>query len=130
MTHVRREHWAYAYADSVKRRLGLSVVLTVLHANDSMFNLADVSDQLLFDLPYSRKHESEADAGGCDAMAAAGYNPQGMIDVFNILREGGGGGKMPEFMSDHPGEAARIKAIQERAAKMNRTFPPEKPLPY
>lgn len=128
MTHVRKEHWAYAYADNLKRRLGLQVVLTLLRANDTMFSLADVSDEVLISLPYSRKHESEADALGCDAMVAAGYNPQGMIDVFKVLREDGGGGKMPEFMSDHPDEAARIKKIQERVAKLNRTFPPQRPI--
>lgn len=130
MTHVRREHWAYAYADSEKRRLGLTVLLTVLRANDNAFGLADVSDELLFDLPYSRKHENEADAGGCDAVAAAGYNPKGMIEVFGILREGSGGGKMPEFMSDHPTEAARIQLIRDRIAKMNRSFPPERPIDF
>jgi predicted Zn-dependent protease len=130
MTHVRREHWAYAYADGEKRRLGLTVLLTVMRANDNVFGLADVSDELLFDLPYSRKHENEADAGGCDAVAAAGYNPKGMIEVFGILREGTGGGKMPEFMSDHPSEVARIKLIQDRIAKMNRPFPPERPLDF
>jgi beta-barrel assembly-enhancing protease len=128
MTHVRKEHWAYAYANNLKRKLGLEVVLTLLRANDTAFNMADISDDLIFTLPYSRKHESEADALGCDAMVAAGYNPQGMIDVFKVLREGGGGGKMPEFMSDHPDELARIKKIQERVAKMNCTFPPQRPI--
>ena len=34
MTHVRNEHWASSYADNQKRKLGLSLLLTVFNASD------------------------------------------------------------------------------------------------
>jgi Zn-dependent protease with chaperone function len=130
MTHIQKEHWASAYADNQKRRMGITLLLTVLKAGNTVFDIASVSDDLLFSLPYSRKHENEADAVGCDTMVEAGFNPQGMIDVFEVLRQATGKGKPPEFLSTHPDDAGRIKRIQERVAKMKRTFPAERPLPF
>lgn len=129
LTHVRKEHWAYAYADNTKRKLGLTILLTIGRANNDLFNIAGVTDDLIFSLPYSRKHENEADALGCDMMIKAGYNPQGMVDTFEILRKATGGGKPPEFLSTHPDDAGRIKRIQERIAKMGpRSYPDQKPV--
>ncbi len=128
LTHVRNEHWASAYADNQKRQLGLTILLTVLNANSTAFNIAGVSDELLFTLPYSRKHESEADRIGYDLMVKAGYNPQGMIDVFEILEKQSGGGKSSEWYSDHPALANRIEVIRQRISKEGKAFPAERPL--
>jgi len=130
ITHVRKEHWASSYADNMKRKFGLTLLLTLGKANKDLFNIANVTDDMLFTLPYSRKHENEADALGCDMMVAAGYNPEGMIDVFEVLRRASEGKKPPEFLSTHPDDAGRIKRIRERVAKMNRTFPDQKPLDF
>lgn len=129
MTHVRKEHWANAYAANQKRKLGLSALLLILRANDTIFDLAGISDDLLFTLPYSRRHETESDDLGLDSMVAAGYNPEGMAHVFEILREASKD-KPPEFISTHPDDKNRINRIRERAKKMNKSFPPERPLPW
>jgi len=131
LTHVRREHWAYAYADSQKRALGLNLVLIFTKANSNVGNLASISNDLLFDLPFSRKHEKEADEGGFDMMVKAGYNPNGMKEVFQMLSKVGGGGKQPEWLSDHPDDKNRIKNMQDRIDKLSdKKFPPQKPLPW
>lgn len=130
LTHVRREHWAYAYADSQKRALGINLLLVFTKANSAMGNIASISNDLLFELPFSRKHEKEADEGGMDMMVAAGYNPQGIKEVFEILSRVSGGGKPPEWLSDHPDDKNRIKNMQDRMDKMGRTFPPQKRLPW
>lgn len=123
LTHVRNEHWASAYADNQKRKLGLAVVLTIFNASDTIFNVASVSDTLLFELPYSRKHESEADKVGYDLAGKANFNPQGMIDVFEVLKGTGGGGKGNEWISDHPALDNRIGAIRERLKKDEKQYP-------
>lgn len=128
LTHVRKEHWAYGYRDSQKRNLLLNLGLIVLHANDAAANLAGVTNDLVFELPFSRKHESEADMGGFDMMVAAGYNPKGMVDVFAMLRDEAKTGKVPEFFSDHPDDGNRIKKIQSRIDASNQAFPAERPI--
>ncbi|MCW5936084.1 MAG: M48 family metalloprotease [Fimbriimonadaceae bacterium] len=115
ITHVRNQHWASAYADNQKRRLGIGVVLTLLGAGDTAFDVASVADTLIYTLPYSRKHETEADKWGYDLTKKAGFNPGGMVDAFEVLRKGGGGGT-PEFLSTHPNTGHRIDELKKRVA--------------
>lgn len=130
LTHVRKEHWAKAYADSQKRSLALTLVLILTRANRTISGIADIANDVVLTLPFSRKHETEADDVGYEMMVAAGYNPQGMADVFKILREASSGGKPPEFLSTHPDDKNRIKRVEERIAKGTTEFPPQRPLPF
>lgn len=129
MTHVRNQHWASAYADNQKRQLGLTALLLIFRANRNMFDLASISDELVFELPYSRKHESEADSVGFEMLHRAGYNPQGMIDVFKILLNAPGGRSTEEWSSDHPATINRIKKVQELITKSGLQFADQRPLP-
>lgn len=62
-------------------------------------------------LPFSRKHESEADYMGLVFMAMAGYDPSLAITFWQKM-SAGSGGTVPEFMSTHPSDARRISDIQ------------------
>ena len=129
LTHVRKEHWAYAYAEQQKRQLGLTAIFLLLRPSRAVGDLLGLGSDLILSLPYSRKHETEADDLGVDLMANTGYNPNAMADVFTMMQKESKGGTA-EFLSTHPNPANRVKHIMERAAQMNRTFPPEKPLPW
>jgi predicted Zn-dependent protease len=63
-------------------------------------------------LPYSRKHESEADYLGLIFMAMAGYDPHAAVDFWERMAQEGGGAP-PEFLSTHPSDRTRIREIQE-----------------
>jgi len=130
LTHVRREHWAYAYRDSQKRNLLLTLGLVLFKANRATADVANIATNVVFDLPFSRAHESQADEEGMDLMIKSGYNPNGMLQVFQMLRDQSKGGKPPEFLSDHPSDDRRISSIQNRIAEMNRSFPAQRPLNY
>ncbi|MDD6891764.1 MAG: M48 family metallopeptidase [Bacteroidales bacterium] len=62
-------------------------------------------------LPFSRKHESEADFMGLIFMAMAGYNPDVAVNFWQKMSANGSAG-VPEFMSTHPSDARRISDIQ------------------
>jgi predicted Zn-dependent protease len=127
LTHVRKQHWAHQYAASQSRNLLLNLGLIVLRANQTAAGLVDIGDQTIFDLPFTRSEEHQADLGGYDMMTAAGYNPKGMVRVFRVL-QGVGGDESPEFLSDHPSDKNRIGFLQDKIDHDSRTFPPETPL--
>lgn len=118
MTHVRLQHWAKAAANQTKRQLGLSVLLGLAHAGAGWQTLVGGLNSL-YTLRFSRGEEDQADAGGLQDMVAAGYNPQGMLDLFHVLQkaEGSGGGP-PEFLSDHPLTTQRIRHTEQRIAQL------------
>ncbi len=67
-------------------------------------------------LPFSRKHESEADEMGLMFMAMAGYNPT-EAPVFWDRMNNLGGQRPPEFLSTHPDPAKRQEKLQELLPK-------------
>ncbi len=123
LAHIRYEHWASSYANNQKRQLGLSVLLVLLNANSTAFDIASVSDTLLFTLPYSRSNENGADKAGYDLMVLARFNPQGMADVFRVLKEKGGSSKTAEWASSHPDADRRISNIEKRIAASSTQYP-------
>lgn len=63
-------------------------------------------------LPFSRKHESEADYMGLIFMTIAGYNPSVAITFWQKM-SASGSASVPEFMSTHPSDATRINEIKK-----------------
>lgn len=62
-------------------------------------------------LPYSRKHEYEADHMGLIFMAIAGYNPEKAVSFWTKMSSASNA-NMPEIMSTHPSDGNRISEIQ------------------
>jgi len=129
LTHVREQHWARMAGAQAKRQAGLAAILGLAHAGGLWQSAAGITNTLL-SLRYSRKDEDQADALGLQNMVAAGYNPQGMLDLFHTLEEAAGsGGGAPAFLADHPLTKTRIQHTQERIDKLPaRDFRPEIPL--
>lgn len=70
-----------------------------------------IGSQLLVSLPYGRKQEYEADKIGMVFMAMAGYDPAAAVTLWQKMAQQGQ--KTPEFLSTHPSDQNRIRAIQE-----------------
>ena len=66
----------------------------------------------MINLKYGREDELESDFLGVCFMNDAGYDPNLMINVMEVLRSAGGGGGQPEFLSTHPDPGNRIERIQ------------------
>ena len=65
-----------------------------------------------FALPFSRKHESEADYIGLLLMAEACYDPREAPKLWENMKAAGGGAAPPEFQSTHPSADTRINDFQ------------------
>lgn len=59
---------------------------------------------------YSRDLESAADITGADVCAAAGYNPYGLVWLFQDFKNADPD-QLPQLLSDHPSFDNRIQAL-------------------
>jgi len=65
-----------------------------------------------FMLPYARKHETQADAVGLMLAAAACFDPQQSVPLWERMSAASGGRAPAEFSSTHPSPETRIRDLQ------------------
>ena len=63
-------------------------------------------------LPYGRNHEAQADEVGLMLAAAACYDPEAAIPLWQRMGQLNGGQRPPEFASTHPDPDNRINHLQ------------------
>ena len=80
--------------------------------------LYNVGGKLIFQLPYSRKQEYEADQIGLYLMALAGYDYHNAPNLWVKMASRSGGGNQSEVISSHPNDQNRIRAIREEIPRV------------
>ncbi|HLF18287.1 MAG TPA: M48 family metallopeptidase [Candidatus Omnitrophota bacterium] len=79
-----------------------------------MANLSSNAVMSIVFSSYSRKDEHEADRLAIKYMYLAGYDPQAIIETFEILKEEEKEGvRMPQILRSHPYLDDRIEAVKE-----------------
>ena len=68
-------------------------------------------------MKYGREDELESDELGVLFLIKAGYQPEEMIGVMEILKTAAGPNRAPEFQSTHPDPENRIEMIKEAIQK-------------
>jgi len=113
--HVVARHGAEHLA---KQQLGAALVNAVgIAASDNPDSarqaavVAQAVNQLV-GLKYGREDELESDQLGFRFMTEAGYNPQGLVELMQILGSARQGGAPPEFFSSHPSPDNRVERLQ------------------
>jgi len=66
----------------------------------------------LHSLSYSRDVESRADITGSDVCAASGYNPWGLVWLFQDFKNAKPE-EVPQLLSDHPNDQNRIDGLEQ-----------------
>lgn len=84
--------------------------------DQSMAQIANVVGQYT-NMKYGRDQELESDDYGVRMMIEAGYNPEHLIGVMDILERASGGADVPEFQSTHPSPDNRREKIREAIKK-------------
>ena len=82
-----------------------------------LLSAAGAGAQLGVLLPFSRKHESEADEIGLYLMAMAGYNPAEAAPFWDRMNKSAGGSRPPEFLSTHPDPTKRSQDLRSLVNK-------------
>ena len=75
----------------------------------------------LHSLSYSRDAESRADITGSDVCAATGYNPWGLVWLFQDFKNANIG-QLPQLLSDHPNDQNRVQALEQHFRKNPAVF--------
>ena len=72
----------------------------------------------LLSLKYTRDDEKEADKLGVRFMSEAGYDPNAMVGVMEILDQASSGSpRGPDFLQTHPAPQNRIPLIKQEIAR-------------
>ncbi|MEC4986336.1 MAG: M48 family metallopeptidase [Oscillatoria sp. PMC 1068.18] len=113
--HVVARHAAEQLA---KQQLGAALVTAVgVAVEDGQGSgrdaqvIAQAVNQLV-NLNYGREDELESDRLGLRFMTDAGYNPQGIVQLMQVLAQARGA-NTPEFFSTHPNPSNRVQRLQE-----------------
>jgi predicted Zn-dependent protease len=80
-------------------------------------------------LPFSRKHESEADYIGILLAADAGYDPRESIHLWERMEQVSGGKGPSEFLSTHPGHETRIEQLKKWMPEAMALYQAKQPVP-
>ncbi|GAB6065334.1 M48 family metallopeptidase [Aquifex pyrophilus] len=119
--HVNARH----HVKYLEKVLGLSLLLQVgallIGGEDlkekALLQLASIGATLLA-LKFSRDQEREADLYGIKYAVATGYDPRGLIKVFEKFKKLEKN-RPPEWLSTHPLPETRIKEVNKIIKKMN-----------
>ena len=115
--HVVARHSAehIAKAKLTEGLTGAAVIATYDPDNPASVGSAQVAMLIgqLVNLKFGRDDELESDFLGVCFMNQAGYDPNEMMEVMQILAASSEGGRPPEFFSTHPNPESRITRIQE-----------------
>jgi len=111
---------------SVKRLqqvLGLQVLLSIALGESSEVTQKAIGAGLTVIMQgYSRQNEFEADYDGTLYMTKAGYDPEGMVELFGKFKEMEKGSKtssLDQLLASHPPTVDRIAKVEEEIKSFN-----------
>jgi predicted Zn-dependent protease len=120
IAHVAAHHAAREMTKLGYMQIG-SIPMVMVAAGSwtgyGVYEAAQLAMPLSF-LEFSREYETEADYLGIQYMYRAGYDPQGMVTIFERLSalEKRKPGAISKAFSDHPATPERIAAVEHEIA--------------
>ena len=114
ISHAIARHGAERMSQEMAKAAGAAVVSEAVGPEyvEAANVVYGVGSDLFVMLPYSRKHELEADRIGLIYMARAGYDPNEAVTFWENFSKAGEGEKPPEFLSTHPADENRVIQIK------------------
>lgn len=114
--HALMHHGGERMSQQMVAGAGTSLVGAVLGSKDPDKSQAamaalGLATQVGVLLPFSRKHETEADRVGLELMAKAGYDPRAAVRVWKKMSEMSAK-QPPEWLSTHPSHESRIADLE------------------
>lgn len=117
IAHALKEHSREQASQAGLQNLSVQAAAAVLGLEETGTQLLGIAAQFTVGLPFSRKHETEADHIGTELMARAGYDPYEAVNIWKKMSELSSA-SVPEIMSTHPSHESRISDLQTIAEKV------------
>lgn len=117
IAHALREHARERVSQQMATNLGLSV-LSIATGSSAASDLGGQLTDVMFSLPNSRTHETEADRMGVELAARAGYDPRAAVTLWQKMGAASSGSAPPEILSTHPSAESRITDLQAAAQQV------------
>ncbi|WP_104204489.1 M48 family metallopeptidase [Billgrantia saliphila] len=115
--HVLASHANERVSTQTSTQLALSILSSASGlegpGGEQLMSALGLGAQYGILLPFSRRHESEADVIGLQLMADAGFDPRASIALWENM-SAQGGGQPPAWMSTHPSHGQRMEGLQAR----------------
>ncbi|CAB3923042.1 M48 family metallopeptidase [Achromobacter piechaudii] len=111
IAHALREHARERVSQQMATNLGLSV-LSMATGSSAASDLGGQLTDVMFSLPNSRTHETEADRMGVELAARAGFDPRAAVTLWQKMGSASSGSAPPEILSTHPSAESRIADLQ------------------
>lgn len=126
--HVTARHVARLY--NRRRSTGVvaymaAIAIAIVSGNPYIANAGQLVTGIAataFTSTFGRDAEREADHLGVETLIRSGYDPHGIVSMFETLREQSGGGSSIQFLSSHPATAERLANVRADIAR--HTLPP------
>jgi predicted Zn-dependent protease len=117
--HAMARHGGERMSHKMAQNMGKQLAGRLLKNQDEqkktiMLTAYNIGSEYGAILPYSRKHELEADAIGLKLMAEAGYDPSAAPEFWERFAALKGAGGPMEFMSTHPSDSRRSASLREQ----------------
>jgi len=136
VVHALARHGAERMSQGQATNIGLKVIGAAigLSGGNPMLGQATMAAlgagaQVGVLLPFSRKHESEADYIGILLAADAGYDPRESVELWERMGQASGGGGPSEFLSTHPSHDTRIDQLKEWMPEAMAIYQKRTPMP-
>ena len=84
-----------------------------------LYDNASTAANTLVNSGYSQSQEFKADETALNLMVAAGYDPNAMVDMLNLIS---GNTETGGWNSTHPKPQDRIKKVNAKLKKLNKTY--------
>ena len=122
LAHIAQRHAAQQISKGIIAN-GLLGLLGAVLGNSGGARTAQTGAQVLaggYMMKFSRDDEREADRVGAEIVRRAGWDPRGMLEFMQILREQAGRdpSSVEVFLSSHPSPAERVEQLRTQLSRV------------
>ncbi|MEM8770327.1 MAG: M48 family metallopeptidase [Pseudomonadota bacterium] len=121
VAHVNFNHSGERFSQTTAAQAGLGAASAAVGGSQTgaaAMQALGLGAQVGLLLPFSRRHELEADKFGVRYMHRAGYDADEAVKFWQKMASSKSGAP-PEFLSTHPADATRIAALKREIALLN-----------